>query len=97
MFEEESLDRFRQRAHALASRMRFDPFLSNIESLCPSSRSLYSHPAGLAAFLWEPAADPTELNPCPACRAGSHSCKERARRTGTIRMVPERDAAVRAP
>ena len=69
-------------------------FRAIIESLCPSSRSLYSHPAGLAAFLWEPAADPTELNPCPACRAGSHSRKERARRTGTIRMVPGRDAAV---
>ena len=37
---------------------------------------------------------PTELNPCSACRAGSHSCKEHARRTGTLRMVPERDAAV---
>ena len=69
-------------------------FRANIESLCPSSRSLYSHPAGLAAFLWEPAADPTRLNPRSACRAGSHSCKEHARRTGTIRIVPERDAAV---
>lgn len=29
MFEEEPLDRFRQRALALASRMRFDPFLVN--------------------------------------------------------------------
>ena len=58
-------------------------FRAIIESLCPSSRSLYSHPAGLAAFLWEPAADPTELNPCPACRAGSHSCKEHARRQGS--------------
>lgn len=29
MFEEEALDRFRQRALALASRMRFDPFLVN--------------------------------------------------------------------
>ena len=29
MFEEESLDRFRQRALALASQMRFDPFLVN--------------------------------------------------------------------
>ena len=69
-------------------------FRAIIESLCPSSRSLYSHPAGLAAFLWEPAADPTELNPCSACRAGSHSCKEHARRTGTIRIVPERDVTV---
>ena len=29
MFEEEPLDRFRQRALALASQMRFDPFLVN--------------------------------------------------------------------
>ena len=29
MFEEEPLDRFRQRAHARANRMRFDPFLVN--------------------------------------------------------------------
>ncbi len=29
MFEEEPLDRFRQRALTLASRMRFDPFLVN--------------------------------------------------------------------
>ena len=69
-------------------------FRAIIESLCPSSRSLYSHPAGLAAFLMEPAADPTELNPGPAAGLAHTSCKERARRTGTIRMVPERDAAV---